>query len=183
MPLLIGLVNRAKQIRLLIGLADRGIGLANTRKHLVFLIGSANKGKHVQVQVQLQAQLLWSSETHAAFNRFKGLVDAGSVKEQNTALSFELVKLINHPLKNLKFQGLFLRRKRQTSYCGLCVVYRMVELQYQWCHEKLNNKLVEWKVFIISFRMQNVDFKDIFLFLTFASFSFALVERETMFWP
>ena len=39
----------------------------------------------------------------------KGLVDAGSVEEQNTALSFELIKLINHPLKNLKFQGLFLR--------------------------------------------------------------------------
>ena len=53
----------------------------------------------------------------------KGLVDSGSVKEQNTALSFELIKLINHPLKNLKFQGLFLRRKRQTSYYGLCVVF------------------------------------------------------------
>lgn len=60
----------------------------------------------------------------------KGLVDAGSVEEQNTALSFQLIKLINHPLKNLKFQGLFLRWKRQSRYCGLCVVYRMVELHY-----------------------------------------------------
>lgn len=33
----------------------------------------------------------------------KCLVDAGSVEEQNTALPFELIKLINHPLKNLKF--------------------------------------------------------------------------------
>lgn len=60
----------------------------------------------------------------------KGLVDAGSVEELNTALSFELIKLINHPLKNLKFQGLFLRRKRQSRDCGLCVVYQMVELHY-----------------------------------------------------
>ena len=60
----------------------------------------------------------------------KGLVDAWSVEEQNTALSFELIKLINHPLKNLKFQGLFLLWKRQSRYCGLCVVYRMVELHY-----------------------------------------------------
>ena len=49
MPLLIGLVNRAKQIRLLIGLADRGIGLANTRKHLRLLIGSAKKEKDVRL--------------------------------------------------------------------------------------------------------------------------------------
>ena len=31
------------------------------------------------------------------FIGLKGLVDAGSVEEQNTALSFELIKLINHP--------------------------------------------------------------------------------------
>ena len=71
------------------------------------------------------------------------------------------------------FRALALRRSESRN-CGLCVDYieerGATLLVGAWQREKQQNKLVQRKAFVDTLRMKSADFKNKFLFQSFAAF-------------
>ena len=65
------------------------------------------------------------------------------------------------------FRALALRRSESRN-CGLCVVhiqkYGTTRLVGAWQREKQQNKLVKWKAFVDTVRIESADVKNKFLF-------------------